>query len=881
MPESSAPALPHIRENLTRAEAQERARRIGELTTRVQLDLTAGPTHFGSISEISFQVLEAGPSFLDCTAVRIGSITLDGSPLDPAEAGDTRIPLPHLETGPHTLYVEATMAYRHEGSGLHRFVDPSDDRVYLHSQFEPFDAHLVYACFDQPDLKTVFELVVDAPDEWVVVSNGAVIERPGTEAAGRWSFAPTPKVSTYITAVVAGPYASVHDTYDREDGSAIDLGLYARRSLAEHLDPDELFEVTRQSFAAFESLFDQRYPFGDSYDQLFVPEFSAGAMENPGCVTFTETYVFRSKVTDAIRERRAETIIHEMAHMWFGDLVTMRWWDDLWLNESFATFMSILVQASSTRWEGAWVTFLDSEKAWAKFQDQLPSTHPVADEMPDVESVHQNFDGITYAKGASVLRQLVAWVGQDEFLAGCRDYFARHAFGNTTLADFLGALERASGRDLGAWRDEWLLTTGVNRLVMDLAVGDDGTYTSAAVEQTAPMPSWAALPGIDGVAPVLRRHRVAIGLYRHRDDGGLLRDQRVELDVAGPRTEVPELIGLPAADVVLVNDDDLTYTKITLDPASTEVVTARLMDLRDPLARAQVWAATWDMIRDAELPANRFVEQVRRNAAGEGQIGALQRLLMRAASAAERYAAVERRESMLAGLAVSAREQLEVTADGSDDQLAWLRHWASVARADATQLTEVRRLLDGELVIDGVALDTDLRWHLVICLARAGAIDDAAIDAELERDPTDLGQRQAATARASQPTAAAKEAAWRRLLDDLELSHTMSRQIWSGFARLEQTEVLAPYTDRYFEALEEVWSSRSLDWAIGFSTAMFPHAAAGPALLDQVDRVLGDDSLRGPLRRVLLEQRDTLVRTLDARAVDAADPAPATEDADA
>ncbi len=867
MPESSTAS---IRENLTREEAQDRARRIGEVVTRVQLDLTTGAEHFGAISEISFQVLEPGPSFLDCTAVGLSTITLDGSSLDVAAATDTRIHLPHLEAGPHTVRVEATMAYRHEGSGLHRFVDPSDDRVYLHSQFEPFDAHLVYACFDQPDLKTVFELVVDAPEEWVVVSNSSAIERPGTEAAGRWSFAPTPLVSTYITAIVAGPYASVHDAYTRADGSSIDLGLYARRSLAEHLDPDELFQITRQSFAAFESLFDQRYPFGDSYDQLFVPEFSAGAMENPGCVTFTETYIFRSKVTDAIRERRAETIIHEMAHMWFGDLVTMRWWDDLWLNESFATFMAIFVQASATRWDGAWVTFLDAEKAWAKFQDQLPSTHPVADAMPDVESVHQNFDGITYAKGASVLRQLVAWVGQDEFLAGCRDYFARHAWGNTTLPDFLGALERASGRDLAAWRDEWLLTTGVNRLAAELEVGSDGTYTSASIVQTAPVPSWANLPGMDPGEPVLRRHRVAVGLYR-RTAEGLVRDQRIELDVAGPRTEVPQLLGLPAAEVVLVNDDDLTYAKTTLDASSTEVVTDQLAELLDPLARAQVWSSTWDMVRDAELPANRFVGLVRDNVWREGQIGSLQRLLMRAASAAERYASPGRRTALLADLAGSARKHLEATEPGSDEQLAWVRHWASVARAEPAQLPDVRQLLDGELHLEGLVVDTDLRWHLITCLARAGAVDDAVIDAELERDPTDLGQRQAATARAAQPIAAAKERAWRQLLDDRELSHTMSRQLWTGFSQLDQREVLQAYTERYFEALEEVWASRSLDWAIGFSTAMFPHADAGPELLERVDGVLDDPDLHRPLRRVLLEQRDTLVRTLEAREFDAAD----------
>ncbi len=857
------------RENLTRSEAEARADRITVEHTRVHLDLTGDHEHFASVSEVSFTVRTAGEVFLDCTAARVHEVVLNGTRLDPTDAvRETRILLGDLTPGDHHVRVQAMMRYQHEGAGLHHFVDPSDDRVYLHTQFEPFDAHLVYACFDQPDLKTVFEVAVDAPAEWVVVSNSRAISRPDEGEAGTWRFAPTPPVSTYITAVVAGSYTSVHDVYARDDGSAIDLGLYVRRSLAEYLDADELFDVTKQSFAAFERLFDQPYPFGDAYDQLFVPEFSAGAMENPGCVTFTETYVFRSKVTDAIRERRAETIIHEMAHMWFGDLVTMRWWDDLWLNESFATFMAVFVQATSTRWRDAWVTFQNAEKAWATYQDQLPSTHPVADAMADVESVHQNFDGITYAKGASVLRQLVAWVGEEAFLAGCRDYFARHAWGNTTLEDFLAALERASGRDLAAWRDEWLLTTGVNRLAVEAPAGD-GTYPSVTVTQSSPAPSWAGLAGTPAAPEVLRRHRLGVGLY-DRSDEGITRRRREELDVTGARTEVGALAGAPTADIVLVNDGDLTYAKARLDDATLAVVTAHLSEVVEPLPRAQLWGACWEMVRDAELDARTFVEVVRRHAADETQVGVLQRLHQRAVAAAERYGDPAATSVRLAELATSARRALEDATPGGDHQLAWLRHWASVARADPEQLTDVHRLLSGELSFDGVELDVDLRWHLVTCLSRAGAVDEHVIDTELERDPTDFGHRHAATARASRPTAAAKAQAWERLLGDTGLSHTMSRQIWNGFSQLDQGPVLAPYAEAYFAVLDDVWRERSLDWAIEFSTALFPHASADDGLLAEVDRRLADDELPRPLRRVLLEQRDVLVRTLQARVVDVA-----------
>jgi aminopeptidase N len=859
-------STPTVRENLTRAECHARAEVVSDVRAQVHLDLTTDPDTFSSSTHLTFRLRGAASTFVDLTAAEVHRAELDGRPL-PAEAIEpTRIRLDHLDAGEHVLRIDATMRYQHEGNGLHRFVDPSDDRVYLHSQFQPFDAHLVYACFDQPDLRTVFELTVDAPEEWVVVSNEAADTRPPEGEAGRWSFPATPPISPYITAVVAGAYTGIQDTYLRDDGSQIPLGVYVRRSLAEHLDTDEILEVTRQGFAYFEAAFDHPYPFS-KYDQLFVPEFSAGAMENAGCVTLTETYVFRSKVTDTVRERRAETILHEMAHMWFGDLVTMRWWDDLWLNESFATFMAVLCQAEATRWDHAFVTFLDRDKTWAKVQDQLPSTHPIAADMPDMESVHQNFDGITYAKGASVLRQLVAWVGQDEFLAGCRVYFRRHAWQNTELTDFLTALEEASGRDLTAWRDEWLLTTGVTTLRADIDRDDDGSYRRVVVRQDGEVPRWADVPGVEASAPAPRRHRVAAGVY-DRTDRGIVRRAQVAFDITGDEVEVPELTDLPAGDVVLLNDDDLTYAKIAIDDPSLKVLTTELHRLVDPMPRSLVWGATWDMVRDGHLAARRFLDMFVANAGAEQVIGVLQRLMLRAVAAVERYVAPPARPDALWRLAEHARGELERAAPGSDQQLAWTRHWAGVSRGEDPQLADVARLLSGDLQIDGLIVDTDLRWHLVTCLARSGRIGEAEIAGELASDDTDLGRRHAATARAARPDPDAKADAWRTLLEDHSLSHTVSRQIWGGFALLDQEEVLAPYVDAYFDVLSQVWDERSLDWAISFSNGMFPQFGASPALLERVDGLLAED-LRGPLRRVLLEQRDTLVRTLDAREVDA------------
>ena len=847
-------------ENLTRDEAAARARLLDVQDTIVHLDLTRGEETFGVTAEITFACAEPGvASFLDATCVDVGEVLLNGEALDLDDVvEETRIVLPRLAEQ-NTVRVVATMPYKHEGKGLHRFVDPGDDRVYLHSQFEPFDAHLVYPCFDQPDLKTTFTLAVDAPADWVVVSNELVEDRPAAGTAGTWRFATTPRLSTYFTALVAGQYREYrHDaTSPAVDGRELPMAVYCRHSLASSVekDLDELVEVTHQGLAWMSDAFGHAYPFS-KYDQLFVPEFSAGAMENPGCITFSESFVFRSKVTDTRHERRGEVVLHEMAHMWFGDLVTMRWWDDLWLNESFATFMALLSQAEATRWTNAWVTFGDAEKAWALRQDQLPTTHPVAADMHDILSVHQNFDGITYAKGASVLRQLVAWVGQEEFLDGCKAYFREHAWGNATLADFLGTLEDASGRELTSWSREWLETTGVNTLRPELEVAEDGTYAEVAVLQEATEDH-----------PTLRRHRIAVGVY-DSTDAGLVRRERVELDVDGPRTVVTDLAGVRAGDVVLCNDDDLTFCKLRFDAASAEVLTEQLHRLTDPLARALAWASAWDALRDGELPTGTFLELVRNNVAHEDEVGVLERLLARARAAVDRYGDQRRRAARLAALAAEARAQVEGAAPGSDTQHAWVRHWVSCARHD-DHVAEVGRFLDGTLTFDGVTLDTDLRWHVVLQLASVGAADEAVIDAELERDPTDLGERNAASARAARPDEEAKDAAWTRLMEEEGLSHTMGRQLWTGLLQLHQEDVLAGYDERYFRALEDVWAHRSIDWALEWSEGCFPHPLASPGLQERVQAHLAREDVPGPLRRVLLEQLDTLQRTLRARRVDA------------
>jgi aminopeptidase N len=843
--------------NLRRDEARERARLLSGVRYDVQLDLTAGDERFASRTVARFACAEPGAStFIDLVAPAVRRIVLNGEELALDIHSANRMALTGLQAD-NELVVEADCAYMRTGVGLHRFTDPVDGNTYVHTQFEPFDAHRVFACFDQPDLKAPLALSVVAPAGWICVSNTGVVDRPADGAAGEWRFAPTGPLSTYIYALVAGPFHEERDTW-AEGG--VDLGVFCRQSLAKYLDADEIFTITKQSFGFFTGTFGYPYPFGNGpqgapqkYDQLFVPEFNFGAMENPGCVTFSESYLFRSKVTDAAREQRASTITHEMAHMWFGDLVTMRWWDDLWLNESFATFIGTMALAESTRFDDAWAEFANQLKSWAYREDQLPSTHPIVADIVDTEAVRTHFDGITYAKGASVLKQLVAWVGRDGFIAGLRDYFQRHAFGNTELRDFLGALERASGRELSEWSKLWLETAGVNT-IRPVVVVADGCYTEVTLEQESPA-QW----------PTLRPHRLGVGLYDLRD-GRLERRRFVELDAEGPRTVVTALAGERAADLLLPNDDDLAYTKIRLDPASLRTAEQHLSALPGPLPRALVWGAAWDMTRDGEFATRRFVRLVAGHAAAETNIGVLQTLLRQASTATDVYGDPANRGALHALLADAALRELAGAEGGSDLQLQWVRTLADNGlRPQDHEI--LLALLDGTREIPGLAVDTELRWHLLISLAAHGRAGEAAIAAELERDPTDAGERRAATARASLPDPDAKAGTWDALVDRRDVSLAQMRALVAGFHHAGQEELLRPYRDRYVDALAGIWSSREPEEALLLSEGLFPGTLIEQESVDAAERALALP-LPAPAQRILRESQDGIVRALRARAAD-------------
>ena len=851
--------------NLTRDQAAERAALITVDSYRIDLDLTdgdgkPGERTFRSTTTVTFAALAGADTVIDIAAETVRSAKLNGRDLDVSGYDEsTGVTLKGLADR-NVLVVEADCRYSNTGEGLHRFVDPVDGEVYLYSQFETADAKRMFACFDQPDLKATFDVSVTAPQHWQVVSNGAAANVDG----GVHTFATTPRLSTYLVALIAGPYARWDDVYSDEHGE-IALGIFCRATLADFMDADRLFTQTKQGFGFYHKNFGVPYAFG-KYDQLFVPEFNAGAMENAGAVTFLEDYVFRSRVTRASYERRAETVLHEMAHMWFGDLVTMRWWDDLWLNESFATFASVLCQAEATEYTQAWTTFANTEKSWAYRQDQLPSTHPVAADIPDLAAVEVNFDGITYAKGASVLKQLVAYVGLEHFLAGLRDYFAAHAFDNATFDDLLTALEKASGRDLSDWGRQWLKTTGLNTLRADFDVDADGKFSRFSVSQSG------AAPG----AGETRVHRLAIGVYDDDGAGRLVRVHREELDISGASTDVAALVGIPRGQFILVNDDDLTYCSLRLDSESLQTALDRIADIAEPLPRTLAWSAAWEMTRDAELRARDFVSLVSGGIHGETEVGVAQRLLLQAQTALGSYSEPEWARSQ--GWPAFADRLLELARAaeaGSDHQLAFVNALCTSELSDR-HVAVLADLLDhdpADLGLPGLSIDTDLRWRIVTALAAAGHIDSDGlptpfIDAEVQRDPTAAGKRQGAQASAARPQAAVKEQAWTQVTEDDTLPNIVGRSIIAGFVEPGQAELLKPFGARYFAAITGIWQRRSSEVAQTVVVGLYPSWDISDDGIAAADKFLADPGLPPALRRLVLEGRAGIERSLRARQFD-------------
>ncbi len=841
--------------NLTHSEAKERATLIKVESYDIDLDLTAGDETFISKTTIRFAGLKPGAStFIDALGKSVISATLNGAAIDTSSFDGESIHLTNLAAN-NELKLVMEALYSKTGEGLHRFVDPADGEVYLYTQHETHDARRTFPCFDQPDLKATFAIAATVPAHWEVISNNPTTSVTAVgESSKRWVFKPTPVISTYLTAIVAGAYFKAEDIYKGE--KTVPLGLYCRKSLAPHMDSEELFKITKQGFAFYEKEFGLAYPF-EKYDQLAVAEFNAGAMENVGCVTFGEDFfVFRSKVTDKNYNWRANVILHEMAHMWFGDLVTMTWWEDLWLNESFAEWASYVALESATRFTNSWTVFNAERKNWAYRQDQLSSTHPIVVAMEDMEAVRTNFDGISYAKGASVLQQLVSHVGKDQFLEGLRKYFAKHAWGNTTLNDLLLELEATSGLDLKPWVATWLQTAGVNTLRPKLEIAN-GVYTKVTVLQEVPkMP-------IDSTQ--LRPHRMGVGLF-DLVDGALIRRKTVILNLSGASTEVPELSGEKVADLLLLNDKDLSYGKIRFDEKSIATLKDHLGDLTDPLSRALCWAAVWDMLRDAELASSDYVPLVLNALAGEEDAAVVAMTLIQLDSAVELFAADSHRSVLRAEQAVGIDALLDGASAGGDLQLIYARALASTATTPE-QIAKVRGMLEGKL--PGLVVDADLRWHFINTLVERGQSSMQEVEAELANDKTANGLRYAAFAKAAFPNVQAKTDAFKAATQDGLSNHIQLFTI-RGFQRPIQRELLAGYSDNYFESVLGIWEKESYEIASNVAALLYPTYIISEKTLAATEKWLagpGKDA-QNSLRRIMAENRDAMSRALNAQAKD-------------
>ncbi len=840
---------------ITKAESGERAALLQVRSYHVALDLTRGDGEFGSESVIRFDCAEPGAaSYADLVARTVHEITLNGLPLDPGRAcADGRIALPDLAAS-NELRVRADFSYTGDGSALHRSSDSADGRSYCYTQLFPADARRVFACFDQPDLKAEFGVTVTAPASWVVLSN---MPSPEAEAGGEgtavWRFDPTPRISTYLVAVVAGEYHVVTGPHTTPAGQVIPLGVACRQSLAPYLEADDILGITRQGLDYYTELFGSPLPF-PKYDQVMVPEFQAGAMENAGCVTFSEGYIHRSKATQSRYEIRAVTILHEMAHQWFGDLVTMRWWEDLWLNESFAEFCGTQAAAEATRFTGAWTTFCAGRKVWGYVQDQQPSTHPIAGDVPTLTAALSNFDGISYAKGGSVLRQLVAYLGREQFFAGIRAYFAANAWGNASLSDLLAALETSSGKDLAGWSRAWLESAGPNTLRPDLRLAADDTLTEFAVLQEA-----------SAEHPTLRPHHFAVGLYYRDATGRLVRAHRAELDLTAERTVVPELAGLPRPDLILLNDDDLDFVIGRFDDRSLATMMTSIGDITDSLSRTVCWSAALDMASQAELSVPGLIAIVAAGMGAEASVPVLQTVLSLAQRLIETAADPAGVPGLRAALASPALALLRGAEPGSDAQLAWaqLLSWTAVTSG---QLDVLAGLLDGSSGFDGLPVGPELRWPVLRRLAVTGRAGDEQIDAELTRDSTDAGRHEALGCRAAIGDAAHKAEAWRLLAESDALGTDGILEVAAGFRQPEHAALLAPYAEKYFEQLPAIWCTRPGMLRIVLGRLLFPYTAASPELLRRTDEFLAAGDLDPGLARAVIEGRDVAAKALRARA---------------
>lgn len=834
------------RDVLTQGEAEGRSTRVSNVSYELSLDLHPGAQRYRGQVTIRFDHSGTGDLFLDYRGATIRTLEVNGQRIGSPRWNGYRLWLPGSTLGSRNVVrVDYENDYDHEGDGFHQFFDPEDGQEYLYTNFEPYESHRLFPQFDQPDIKATYRLTVVAPEGWELIHNTAPESvSPADEGRRRWIFQPTKRFSTYLFALIAGPYHVVRDRHGE-----VDLGLFCRKSLARYLDAAEIFEVSKQGLDFYSEFFAVPYPFG-KYDQVFVPEFNSGAMENVAAVTHNEFMVFRDPPTINQRRARAKVILHEMAHMWFGNLVTMRWWNDLWLNESFATYMSYLCMEQATNFDSGWLDFASSIKNWAYRQDQLVTTHPIAGQVEDTDQTFLNFDGITYGKGASVLKQLVAAVGLEGFREGMREYFRRHAYGNATLADFLAAIEHGAGVSLGEWAHLWLETSSLNTIAAHWEVDGD-RIAGLALEQTAPPEH-----------PYLRPHRLDVGLAREEETG--LRITVLPATITGQRADITEAAGLPRPDFVFPNYGDHGYCKVAIDEASLRYILAHIDRVTDTLLRLQLWSSLWNMVRDQQLSSLRYLELVRAKAPAEHHPELVESVTANALAALGRYVPEHLIEAEAHRFFEAARRALESAPPG-DLQKIWARALIGAA-ATTVDVGELGRLADGEVVIPGLEIDQEMRWAIAT-KHRAYGLDGSAerIASEAARDPSDRGVRARLRAETSTPDPAVKERAWDKFLGEGYGSLHLTAAAMSGFNWRHQGSMLVPYVEKFFDVVPRVFAERDKEFATEFFRNLAPSYRVEPAVVERAKSLLAGSDGAVLLVRTLREFIDDMERALRCR----------------
>jgi aminopeptidase N len=840
--------------------AAMRAQQLSNVSYQLSMEVDEQKPSFSGEVAISFTLAKANnsPVTLDFEGGEILSVNLNGNDISfQAEKWFLRFPPQQFNVPTNTLRIKFTHAYANAGDGLHRYKDAATGNVYLYSNFEPFNAHKMFPHFDQPNIKANFTLDVIAPASWQVVSTTREISITNVNEKKHWQFPATPKMASYVFSMHAGPY-----TVWEDNSGAIPLRLFARQEVAQYVDYKEWFLFTQQSFAFFNNYFSLPYPF-KKYDQLIVPDFNSGAMENIGAVTFNEFYVGRGKKTDLERMKYGNVIAHEMAHMWFGDLVTMSWWNGLWLNESFATYMSYLAQEKSSQFgEKIWDVFFIGTKQWAYTSDQQVTTHPIELSVDNTAEAFANFDGITYGKGASVLKQLAYYVGEENFRKGVVKYLKKYSYSNTQLVDFMSEIAKASQRDLSDWAYEWLYQAGLNSIQLH--------YTCEQTKQDDIVQSMLLTQSAPDAWPILRRQKIQVGLFNLQDET-LVSSARFPLVYRGVSTPINAADKLPCPAFAYPNIGDMGYAKVMLDEKSLSFIKNHFASV-DASLRLMLWQNLWDSVLDVKMPLSDYLQFVNNYIGIETRSDLISAVTAKLKSTRDYLWLMSNEHKTyakeLALIETIAYRQLLSAESASDVQKIWFDAFLQAAHTPEA-LAKIHAIVVGEETLQGFVVDQDRRWMMLIRLNQFQTKNYLALTkAEQQQDRSDTGQQMALACEAIRPDASIK-VHWFQRITAKEKNDKLAalRVVMGNLLPFNQRELRADMAGSVLENLQTLSAVNDDRFMFAFLGTMLPRACNPDNLqaLQQAHELVG--YLSPALNRSLLVGAQEEQRCIDMKKI--------------